>query len=124
MGFSNASVPALSHQVLQVITLLRRGQGQGLLLKSLNTIEHDRSDDNTSATENAVSSLGKILEFQPDIVEQSKSLADTWVQSLPILEDSVEAVKVHAQLVRFIEKQDPRYLLEASVPCKLSSRAG
>ena len=71
-------------------------------------MEYDRSDDNASATENAVSALGKILEFQPDIVEQSKSLADTWIQSLPILEDSVEAVKVHAQLVKFIEKQDPR----------------
>jgi hypothetical protein len=69
-----------------------------------------RSEENATATENAVAALGKILEHQPNVLDaqQSKALADTWVQALPILEDAVEAVQVHAQLVRFIEKSDAR----------------
>ena len=69
-----------------------------------------RSEDNATATENAVAALGRVLEFQSDVVDgqQGKSLANTWVQALPILEDSVEAVKVHAQLIRFLEKSDAR----------------
>lgn len=57
-----------------------------------------------------MSALGKILEFQPGVIDgqQSKSLASTWVQSLPIVEDTVEAVRVHAQLMRFLEKSDTR----------------
>ena len=76
-----------------------------------------------SATENAVSSLGKVLEFQPEVVDsqQGKSLADTWIQALPLTEDTVEAVKVHSQLVRFIEKSDPRW---ASATCKKTDYSG
>ena len=70
-----------------------------------------------------MSALGKILEFQSELIDgqQSKTLADTWVQSLPILEDTIEAVKVHAQLLRFLEKQDPRHdFLSAKLFQKLS----
>ena len=69
-----------------------------------------RSEENVMATENAISSLGKVLEFQPDVVDaaQSKQLADAWLHSLPIVEDTVEAAVAHRMLVKFIEASDPR----------------
>lgn len=94
--------------------------GKALNLAAL----HCRSDDNLSATENAVASLGRILEFQPDVIDsqQGKVLGTTWVQSLPIVEDTIEAVKVHAQLVKFLEKSDPRYglVMIQFPPCTFS----
>lgn len=62
------------------------------------------------ATENAVSALGKVLEFQASVTDaaQSKQLAETWLHSLPVVEDTVEAATVHKQLVKFIEASDPR----------------
>lgn len=62
------------------------------------------------ATENAISALGKVLEFQPNLVDtaQSKQLADTWLHALPLVEDTVEAAIAHRMLVKFIEASDPR----------------
>ena len=62
------------------------------------------------ATENAVASLGKVLEFQANVVDavQGRALADTWLHALPLVEDTVEALSTHKQLVRFIEASDPR----------------
>jgi len=50
------------------------------------------------------------LEHQAGVLDaqQGVAIADTWVRALPILEDAVEAVQVHAQLVRFIEASDAR----------------
>ena len=68
-----------------------------------------RSDDSTiTATENAVSALGKVLEFVPDCVDPGAGAL--WVQSLPIEEDEVEAKVVHAQLLRLLRASDPRIL--------------
>lgn len=67
-----------------------------------------RSDENLSATENAVSALGKVLEFQPGCVDPGA--ASLYVQSLPIEDDEVEAKEVHKQLLRFLRASDPRIL--------------
>ncbi|KAK9810031.1 hypothetical protein WJX72_003666 [[Myrmecia] bisecta] len=72
-----------------------------------------RSDDDEMATDNAISSLGKILEHHPSMVDGA-ALGATWVNSLPLTSDVVEAKAVHAQLVRFIEASDPRILGEGN----------
>jgi hypothetical protein len=71
-----------------------------------------RSDDNLAATENAVSALGKVLEFQPDCVDPGA--AALYVAALPIVEDEVEAKEVHAQLLRFLRASDARILGEGN----------
>jgi len=54
-------------------------------------------------TENAISSIGKIIEFQSDLLGDKVSyLVDLWVNWLPIEMDKVEAREVHKQLCHFI----------------------
>jgi hypothetical protein len=67
-----------------------------------------RSPDNAAATENAVSALGKLLEFAPDCIDPGA--AALFVASLPLTEDAIEAKVVHAQLLRLLQKSDPRIL--------------
>ncbi len=76
-----------------------------------------RSEENATATENAVSALGKVIEYQAGVLDaqQGVALADTWVRALPVVEDAVEALQVHAQLVRFIEASDAR-CAQSTVP--------
>ncbi|KAL4539354.1 hypothetical protein Ndes2437B_g02265 [Nannochloris sp. 'desiccata'] len=69
-----------------------------------------RSEDNLSATENAVSALGKVLEFLPDCIDPG--MGALYVQNLPIEEDEIEAKVVHAQLLRLLRASDPRILGE------------
>lgn len=57
-------------------------------------------------TDNAASSLGKVLEFHPNVGDAT--LADTWLRTLPLTHDTVEARIVHDQLLRFVEKSDAR----------------
>jgi hypothetical protein len=65
-----------------------------------------RSDEKGNVTDNAASSLGKVLEFHANLVDAS--LADTWLRCMPLTHDTVEARIVHEQLMRFVEKSDPR----------------
>lgn len=62
------------------------------------------------ATENAVAALGKVLEFHGGVIEASAAAQswDVWINSLPLVEDKVEARHVHAQLVRHIQASDAR----------------
>jgi hypothetical protein len=69
-----------------------------------------RSEDNLSATENAVSALGKVLEFLPDCIDPG--MGALYVQNLPIEDDEVEAKEVHAQVLRFLRASDARILGE------------
>ncbi len=64
-----------------------------------------------------MAALGKVLEHQAGVLDaqQGVALAETYVRALPVVEDAVEAMQVHAQLVRFIEASDPR--LAPSVNC-------
>lgn len=66
-----------------------------------------RSEDNKNATENAVSSLGKVLQFQAG-TQDGEQLGELWVTSLPLTADKAEAKAVHAQLVHFLEQSDTR----------------
>ena len=68
-----------------------------------------RSEDNKNATENAVSSLGKVLQYQPG-TQDGEQLGELWVTSLPLTSDKAEAKAVHAQLVYFLDQSDSRYI--------------
>lgn len=72
-----------------------------------------RSDENLSATENAASALGKLLEHRPQDASDP-ALGGLYVSSLPVTEDREEAKSVHAQLVRFLQHSDPRILGEGN----------
>lgn len=87
-----------------------RQSSQAALQTLMAIIQADdaRSDDNVLATENAVSAVGKILEFLPDCAPPGTGLA--YIQSLPIEEDETEAKVVHAQLLRFVRNSDKRIL--------------
>jgi importin-5 len=67
-----------------------------------------RSEENETATDNAISSLGKLLEFHPEAVDPA--LGALWLSYLPITADEIEARVVHAQLLRLVQKSDPRVL--------------
>lgn len=71
-----------------------------------------RSEDNENATENAISALGKVLEFQADCVDPTA--ATLYLNSLPLKEDESEARIVHAQLLRLVQASDPRILGEGN----------
>jgi N-dimethylarginine dimethylaminohydrolase len=61
------------------------------------------------ATENAVSTLGKILEFHADVTD-SVAVSSTWLAALPLTADHVEAQSQHELLVRLLEARDVRVL--------------
>tara|TARA_B100001540_G_C15271343_1_gene401624 strand:- start:24 stop:545 length:522 start_codon:yes stop_codon:yes gene_type:complete len=72
--------------------------------------QDSRTDENVNATENAISSLGKLCEFQRNVIPGPESVVPQWLQCLPLTEDKVEARAVHEQLVRMLEKNDPHLL--------------
>ena len=78
------------------------------------------------ATENAVATLGKVLEFHGSVLEGSAAAQswDLWINSLPLVEDKVEARHVHAQLVRHIQASDARYALLPVGDCAVSVACG
>jgi hypothetical protein len=65
-----------------------------------------REDENEMATDNAVSTLGKILEHHADVVDGA-SVSAAWLGALPLTADHVEAQGQHALLVRLLEARDP-----------------
>ena len=69
-----------------------------------------RGEENVNATENAISSLGKICEFQRACIPGPESVVPQWLSMLPLTEDKVEARAVHTQLVRMLEANDPHLL--------------
>lgn len=71
------------------------------------------TEDQQSATDNAISAIGKIIEYHSDVVD-TRLIADTWLRFLPLKSDQAEAVIVHDQLVRMLEKKDVKVLGEAN----------
>jgi importin-5 len=65
-----------------------------------------RSEEKGNVTDNAASSLGKVLEYHSNIADEG--LASTWLSTLPLTHDTVEARIVHEQLLRLVEKGDAR----------------
>jgi len=75
-----------------------------VLIKVINE-PGSREDEKTAPpTENAISSVGKIIQYQGDcIVDMLGALVDAWVSWLPIEIDVIEAKVVHYQLCHFIK---------------------
>lgn len=73
----------------------------------MNAMNRDdaRVDDFMSATDNAVSALGKVFEVHGNLMD-TKLLVSTWLQFLPLEHDTAEAIVAHEQLVRMVEKMD------------------
>jgi len=69
-----------------------------------------REEENEMATENAIAALGRVLENHGTALEESAAAQswNVWVNSLPLVEDKIEARYVHAQLVRHVEASDQR----------------
>ncbi|CAD7699198.1 unnamed protein product [Ostreobium quekettii] len=72
-----------------------------------------RTEEYQSATDNIISAIGKIIEHHSDVVD-ARMTADTWLKFLPLKSDIAEAVVVHDQLIRMIEKRDVKVLGEAN----------
>eukprot|EP01126_Amoeba_proteus_P040664 TRINITY_DN4345_c0_g1_i9.p1 TRINITY_DN4345_c0_g1~~TRINITY_DN4345_c0_g1_i9.p1 ORF type:complete len:251 (+),score=76.36 TRINITY_DN4345_c0_g1_i9:275-1027(+) len=67
-----------------------------------------REEQNVTATENAISSVGKILQFQwLKLGDDVPNLMRMWVNWLPLKEDEVEAQVVHEQLISFVTSNHP-----------------
>jgi len=75
-----------------------------VLLKAINE-PNVRSDEKMiPPTENAISSVGRIIQHQPDLLgDKLPQLTDMWVNWLPIEVDTIEAKLVHQQLTHFIK---------------------
>ncbi|GFH17489.1 importin N-terminal domain-containing protein, partial [Haematococcus lacustris] len=68
-----------------------------------------KEEDNQLATDNALSALGKILEFHSDAID-SGAMTQAWLGGLPLLGDVVEAAVQHDLLARLLEARDARLL--------------
>ena len=68
-----------------------------------------RTEDAADATDNAVSALGKAVEFCGDAFDSAPVL-QLWLDYLPVRADTAEAQAVHAQLCRFMQAGDARLL--------------
>eukprot|EP00898_Chlorokybus_atmophyticus_P005983 jgi/Chlat1/6386/Chrsp44S05759 len=68
-----------------------------------------RSGANEMATDNAVSAVGKICQYQRDATDVSKVIP-AWLAYLPLRGDKVEAQLVHEQLTSMVEQQDAQLL--------------
>ncbi|GFH11050.1 importin N-terminal domain-containing protein [Haematococcus lacustris] len=73
-----------------------------------------KEEDNQLATDNALSALGKILEFHSDAID-SGAMTQAWLGGLPLLGDVVEAAVQHDLLARLLEARDARLLGTVSV---------
>jgi hypothetical protein len=78
-----------------------------VLLKAINE-PNARTDDMIPPTENAIASIGRIIQYQSDFLgDKLPQLTDIWVNWLPIEMDTVEAKLVHQQLCHFIKHINP-----------------
>lgn len=68
-----------------------------------------RSEEDLSATENAVSALGRIFNKFPESVDAG-IVNGVWLPALPLVQDLSEAQAMHAQLVTMVEAGDSRIL--------------
>jgi len=75
-----------------------------ILMKVINAPGARENEKSAPPTENAVSSVGKIIQYQADVLgDQIGSLVTAWLSWLPIEVDVIEAKAVHAQLCHFIK---------------------
>lgn len=71
-------------------------------------------DDNAAVTDNFISTLGKLLEFQPGLFtgQTGPRFGSLWLQHMPTSADIEEAEHINAALVRSVERGDMRVLGE------------
>lgn len=90
--------------------------GGASILSDLERVIRDpnaRSEQAESATDNAISALLKIMEFQPNLMgEKSHSYGNLVLDYLPAKADDTEAVVIHAAIVRLVQNSDPRIMGE------------
>lgn len=86
------------------------------LSRVMSIVQHPQAkeDENEMATDNAVSTLGKILEFHADVTDSSL-VAAAWLGALPLTGDFMEAQLQHELLVRLLEARDVRVLGQGNV---------
>jgi len=65
-----------------------------------------RSETNISATENAISAVGKIIKFCPSAINPSE-VVPMWISWLPIWEDKDEMDSVYGLLCDLLESNSP-----------------
>lgn len=59
-------------------------------------------------TPSALTRRPQVLEFHGDGAADGAAVAQAWLSCLPLMVDEVEARVAHEQLVRLVEKSDPR----------------
>jgi len=74
-----------------------------LLIKVINE-PGSREEKSAPPTENAISSIGKIVQYQGDVLgDKIGTIVEMWVSWLPLEVDIIEAKVVHNQLCHFIK---------------------
>ncbi|KAL2633872.1 hypothetical protein R1flu_005351 [Riccia fluitans] len=84
----------------------------GEALKRLNAVISQPTSgaaENIMATDNAVSALGKICQFQRDRIDATQ-VVPAWLSCLPLRNDLVESKIVHEQLCAMVERSDVHLL--------------
>eukprot|EP00286_Rhodomonas_abbreviata_P029484 CAMPEP_0181305524 /NCGR_PEP_ID=MMETSP1101-20121128/9780_1 /TAXON_ID=46948 /ORGANISM="Rhodomonas abbreviata, Strain Caron Lab Isolate" /LENGTH=1099 /DNA_ID=CAMNT_0023411455 /DNA_START=102 /DNA_END=3401 /DNA_ORIENTATION=- len=74
-----------------------------------------RGEEKVLATDNAVSALGKVIEYQEEAIGDRNAAVAAFLQYLPITGDEEEGVLVHARLCGMLERGEP---LVTSEPAK------
>lgn len=84
------------------------------IVKGLEKIVADpsaRREGYAVASDNAMSALMKIIEFQPACLgEATAKVGSLVLEYLPAVDDEAEARVMHGALVRFVQKSDPRIM--------------
>jgi len=80
------------------------------LLEEVISVEDNMSDDNSYATENALSSLFKIVYFQKDGQMVTDQHVKKYLSMLPLKEDLDEALAVNKMLIQQVEKKNQNLL--------------
>mmetsp|Transcript_8735 Transcript_8735/g.11822 ORF Transcript_8735/g.11822 Transcript_8735/m.11822 type:complete len:1130 (+) Transcript_8735:104-3493(+) len=79
------------------------------VLSSVISAPGAREPENEMVTDNAISALGKMCEFQRTSFDATHALT-AWLEYLPVKEDKEEACLVHETLVRMTEQNDTMLL--------------
>ncbi|KAI8073867.1 armadillo-type protein [Gongronella butleri] len=69
-----------------------------------------RTDDNVMATENAISAVAKICQYNASKLPNIDQVLSAWVDSLPIVNDETEATSVYTYLFTLLEANHPSVL--------------
>jgi len=85
------------------------------ILLQVITATGSRNEENGPATDNAISSLGRICRscYKDPPIIQGKNMLELWLRMLPLKDDEEEASSVVTMLCDFVDQQNP-YLLGAN----------